>query len=83
MQSAVTRSSLAALYYEKGTEVPNGPNGPIFTPAQVWCMASRVVSESHADELADLAVGKGSRYQVLTLQAGAACGSNLAGQLFR
>jgi hypothetical protein len=83
VQSAVTRSSLAALYYEKGTQVPNGPNGPIFTPAQVWCMASRVVSESHADELADLAVGKGSRYQVLTLQAGAACGSNLAGKLFR
>jgi hypothetical protein len=83
VQAAVTRSSLAASYYEDGTKVPNGPNGPIFTPAQVWCMASRVVSESHADELADLAVGKGSRYRALTLQAGAACGSNLVGQLFR
>ena len=83
VQAAVTRSALAAMYYQEGTKVPNGPNGPIFTPTQVWCMASRVVSQAHAEELADLSVGKGSRYQSLTLQAGTACGSNLAGQLFR
>ena len=83
VRAAVTRSALTAMYYHQGTKVPNGPNGPIFTPTEVWCMASRVVSQAHADELADLAVGKGSRYQSLTLQAGGACGSNLVGQLFR
>lgn len=83
VQAAVTRSALAATYYEQGTKVPNGPNGPIFTTEQVWCMANRVVSKARPEELADFAKGKGARFKSLTMDAGTACGSNLVAQFFR
>lgn len=83
VDAGVTRSLLAANYYQKGTTVPNGPNGPILTPTQAWCMANRVVGKSSAGELTVIAAGRGDLYKSRTLEAGSACGSNLVAQLFQ
>ena len=79
---AVTRSQLAAGYYQRGTEVPNGPNGPIFTTTQAWCIADEVTSAAGTSGIADVAGQTGARYRSLTLTAAPSCGSTLAGQLF-
>lgn len=80
--TAVTRSRLAAGYFEQGKKIPNGVNGPVFEPHVAWCMGDQAVALAQGDQLADLASRSGTTYRDLTLAAGARCGSNMADQLF-
>ncbi len=79
---AVTRSELAAGYFQRGTEVPNGPNGPIFTTTQAWCIADGVTKSAGTSGIAEVARQSGERYRSLTLAVAPGCNSTLAGQLF-
>ncbi len=80
--AASTRSGLAAHYYLEGTKIPNGVNGPVFTPEVAWCMGDRAVHLADPAQLPALANHTDPTYRALTLEAGSRCGSTMADQLF-
>jgi hypothetical protein len=82
VQMASVRSSLAAHYYTTGTKIPNGPNGPVFTTDESWCMADAVVKQAKADRLDQVEGATGDLFEQLTLSAGPGCGTTMAPQLF-
>ncbi len=81
-KTATVRSDLAAGYYRKGTKIPNGPNGPIFTPKVAWCVADNAVANARPDDLDALVSQKGPVYEQLTKAAGVSCDTHMVDQLF-
>ena len=82
VQAAVARAELASYYYLRGTKIPNGPNGPLFTPQVAWCLSDHVVHGAQPDMISQVTQHRGGTFRSLTLAAGKSCGSQLVGQLF-
>ena len=82
IRTAATRIDLAAHYYFAGKKIPNGVNGPVFSPQTAWCMGDVAVGQAKDQQLDALAKRSGGSYKMLTLSAAKSCGATLADQLF-
>lgn len=82
MELYIARSQLSANYYRAGTKKQNGPNGPLFTTDEAWCMANNVVHSVALDQLNAIVAGQGVYYRTVTLAAGQTCRSTVADILF-
>lgn len=79
----VLRSRMAAMYYQIGTTIENGPNGAIITYDEAWCIADRMVRRTDVAGVVKRVLAHDDFYAEMVLKDAKACGSTLAYQFFQ